>query len=128
MAANELTRLQGALAIASFSAGVAIACVCLFLIHPHGEISNSAISIVSELLVLAGAILGSAAWFIGLQVFDEVTGAELGTLNEVLDLPSSTVYVVKGKREILIPAVPEFISRISEEDGIIEVRLIDGLM
>ena len=42
MAANELT----------------IACVCLFLIHPHGEISNSAISIVSELLVLAGAILG----------------------------------------------------------------------
>ena len=58
MAAHELTRLQGALAIASFSAGVAIACVCLFLIHPHGEISNSAISIVSELLVLAGAILG----------------------------------------------------------------------
>lgn len=58
MAANELTRLQGALAIASFSAGVAIACVCLFLIHPQGEISNSAISIVSELLVLAGAILG----------------------------------------------------------------------
>ena len=58
MAANELTRLQGALAIASFSAGVAIACVCLFLVHPQGEISNSAISIVSELLVLAGAILG----------------------------------------------------------------------
>ena len=58
MATNELTRLQGALAIASFSAGVAIACVCLFLVHPQGEISNSAISIVSELLVLAGAILG----------------------------------------------------------------------
>jgi hypothetical protein len=54
----ELTKLQGALAIASFSAGVAIACVCLFLVHPKGEISNSAISIVSELLVLAGAILG----------------------------------------------------------------------
>ena len=61
MAANELTRLQGALAIASFSAGVAIACVCLFLVHPQGEISNSAISIVSELLVLAGAILGVKA-------------------------------------------------------------------
>ena len=58
MATNELTKLQGALAVASFSAGVAIACVCLFLVHPRGEISNSAISIVSELLVLAGAILG----------------------------------------------------------------------
>ena len=55
---RELTRLQGAMAIASFAAGVAIACVCLFLVPPPGEISNSAISIVSELLVLAGAILG----------------------------------------------------------------------
>lgn len=55
---TELTRLQGGLAIASFAAGVLIACVCLFLVPPPGEISNSAISIVSELLVLAGAILG----------------------------------------------------------------------
>ena len=55
---TELTRLQGALAVASFAAGVIIACACLFLVPPPGEISNSAISIVSELLVLAGAILG----------------------------------------------------------------------
>ena len=58
MTQKEMTRLQGAMAIASFAAGVAIACVCLFLVPPPGEISNSAISIVSELLVLAGAILG----------------------------------------------------------------------
>lgn len=55
---KEMTRLQGGMAIASFTAGVVIACVCLFLVPPPGEISNSAISIVSELLVLAGAILG----------------------------------------------------------------------
>ena len=55
---KEMTRLQGGLAIASFAAGVLIACACLFLGPPPGEISNSAISIVSELLVLAGAILG----------------------------------------------------------------------
>ena len=54
----ELTRLQGGIAIASFSAGVAIATVCLFFVPPPGEITNSAISIVSELLVLCGAILG----------------------------------------------------------------------
>lgn len=58
MATKELTKLQSALAIASFSSGVAIACCCLFIVPPPGEISNSAISIVSELLVLAGAILG----------------------------------------------------------------------
>lgn len=55
---KEMTRLQGGMAIASFTVGVVIACVCLFLVPPPGEISNSAISIVSELLVLAGAILG----------------------------------------------------------------------
>ena len=57
----ELTRLQGIIAIASFSSGVIIASVCLFLIPPLGEIANSAISIVSELLVLCGAILGVKA-------------------------------------------------------------------
>ena len=59
----ELTRLQGGIAIASFSAGVAIATVCLFFVPPPGEITNSAISIVSELLVLCGAILGVKASF-----------------------------------------------------------------
>ena len=58
MSQKEFTRLQGGMAIASFAAGVGIASVCIFLIDPQGEISNSAISIVSELLVLAGAILG----------------------------------------------------------------------
>lgn len=61
MAKQELTRLQGAIAIASFSAGVLIAMVCLFFIGPLGEIASSAISIVSELLVLCGAILGVKA-------------------------------------------------------------------
>ena len=58
MSQKEFTRLQGGMAIASFAAGVGIASVCIFLIDPKGEISNSAISIVSELRVLAGAILG----------------------------------------------------------------------
>ena len=57
----ELTTLQGIIAIASFSSGVIIASVCLFLVPPLGEIANSAISIVSELLVLCGAILGVKA-------------------------------------------------------------------
>lgn len=57
----ELTRLQGIIAVASFSSGVIIATVCLFFIPPLGEIASSAVSIVSELLVLCGAILGVKA-------------------------------------------------------------------
>jgi len=57
-AAKDLTIIQSRLAIASFTCGVLIAAVCLFVIPPLGEIASSAISIVSELLVLAGALLG----------------------------------------------------------------------
>ena len=57
----QLTRLQGIIAISSFSAGVLIACVCLFFIEPLGQIDTSAVSIVSELLILCGAILGVKA-------------------------------------------------------------------
>ena len=38
----ELTRLQGGMAIASFSAGVGISVGCLFFIEPLGEIASSA--------------------------------------------------------------------------------------
>lgn len=55
---ERIARLQGRIAVASFAAGVIIACICLFLIPPPGEITSSAISIVSELLILAGALLG----------------------------------------------------------------------
>ena len=57
----QLTRLHGIIAIASLSADVLIACVCLFFIEPLGQIDTSAVSIVSELLILCGAILGVKA-------------------------------------------------------------------
>lgn len=55
---DKRTSLQAKIAVASFTSGVLLASVCLFFIEPKGEISSSAISIVSELLVLAGALLG----------------------------------------------------------------------
>mgnify|MGYP001266229692 CR=1 FL=1 len=55
---KDVIKIQSGIAIASFASGVIIAAVCLFLIPPLGEIASSAISIVSELLVLCGAILG----------------------------------------------------------------------
>lgn len=55
---SNLTKLQGQMAVAAFAAGVIIACICLFIVPPPGEISTSALSIVSELLILSGALLG----------------------------------------------------------------------
>ena len=64
---------------------------------------------------------------IGLKVLDDETGKELGTLTEVLSPSIQKIYVVKGEREIMIPAVDEFIREINVEGGYVRVKLIEGL-
>ena len=63
---------------------------------------------------------------IGLKVIGE-DGGELGTLREVLSPSVQRVYVVDGPREILIPAVPEFILETNIPGGYIKVRLLEGM-
>lgn len=63
---------------------------------------------------------------IGASVVDE-GGKELGKLSDVLELPAGNVYVVTGEREILIPAVPQFIINTDVSAGLVTVRLIDGM-
>ena len=63
---------------------------------------------------------------IGLDVVDE-HGNKLGVLKEVLSPSLQQVYVVEGEREIMIPAVPEFILETNIEAGYIKVRLIEGM-
>ncbi len=63
---------------------------------------------------------------IGAAVLEE-DGRELGILAEVLDLPAGNVYVVRGEREHMIPAVPEFVLKTDVENGVVTVRLIEGM-
>jgi 16S rRNA processing protein RimM len=63
---------------------------------------------------------------IGLDVVNEA-GNKLGVLRDILSPSLQQVYVVEGKREILIPAVPEFILETNVADGYIKVRLIEGM-
>ena len=78
----------------------------------------------------ADAKLPEGAFFladiIGLEVVDE-DGQKLGVLKEVLSPSIQQVYVVAGEREILIPAVPQFILETNIEGGYIKVRLIEGM-
>ena len=64
---------------------------------------------------------------IGLSVEDAETGEQLGRITDVLSLPSNNVYVIQGEREILVPAVPEFIVETNLDEGYIKLRLIEGL-
>jgi len=64
---------------------------------------------------------------IGLTAIDAETGDNLGTVKDVMSLPSNNVYVIKGEREILVPAVPDFVKEINIEAGTIKLKLIEGM-
>ena len=76
------------------------------------------------------AALPKGAFFlqdiIGAKVVDE-GGNEIGTLVEIMERPSSNIYVVKGETEHLIPAVPEFIMSTDIDSGLVTVHLIEGM-
>ena len=76
------------------------------------------------------ARLPAGAFFLqdilGAQVVDE-DGNAVGELVDVLETPASRVYVVRGEKEHLIPAVPEFIKKTDPEAGIVTVHLIEGM-
>lgn len=78
----------------------------------------------------ADAALPQGSYFlsdiIGATVLDE-NGNELGKLTEIMETPASNIYVVRGEREHLIPAVPEFIMSTDADNGIINVHLIEGM-
>ena len=51
-------RLQSGLAIAAFTVGTLIGAISLFLVPPPSDISNSALILTSDFLVLCAAMLG----------------------------------------------------------------------
>ena len=93
---------------------------------------NAAMALKGRTLFIdrSDARLPKGAFFlqdiIGASVVDE-QGNEIGKLADVMETPASNVYVVKGEREHLIPAVPEFIMSTDTESGIITVHLIEGM-
>ena len=62
---------------------------------------------------------------IGMEVF--AGDMQVGTLTQVLDYPGNQVYVVKGEKEYMLPAVKEFILSTSLEDNRMEVKLLEGM-
>lgn len=65
---------------------------------------------------------------LGMKVYDEATGEQLGELVKVENYPASKVYTVKGQREYLIPAVKDaFIRSVDLEQDRMEVHVWEGL-
>jgi 16S rRNA processing protein RimM len=66
---------------------------------------------------------------IGLGVYDYETNEKYGVLDEVANYGAQDVYVIKrdGKANAFIPAVPEFVKKISLEEGIF-ISPIEGMI
>ena len=62
---------------------------------------------------------------IGLVVRDR-SGQELGRVSHFVEAPADALMVVKGSRELWIPAAPRHLVRVDLERGEIEVDWLDG--
>ena len=62
---------------------------------------------------------------IGMEVFSQAE--RIGELTQVLDYPGNQVYVVKGEREYMLPAVKEFILSTDLDGNRMEVKLLEGM-
>ena len=66
-----------------------------------------------------------AAELVNMDVF--CNGEKIGIITEVLDYPGNSVYVVKGTKSYMIPAVKEFILNTDMEGNRMDVKLLEGM-
>jgi 16S rRNA processing protein RimM len=75
--------------------------------------------------------LSEGTYFVGELIGMEVVTEEgnlIGTMKEVMKLPAQDVYVVeKDGKQVMIPAVREFVLRIDVQERRMVVKLIEGL-
>ena len=89
-------------------------------------LSNGELWVEAERLPDPGPGTVYAFQLVGLRVETE-DGRHLGVLEDVLPLAAHPVYVVRGERELLVPATPEVLKRVELERGVITVALPRGL-
>ncbi len=94
---------------------------------------DSAVALKNKILFIDRneAKLSKGEFFIqdllGIEALNADTGESLGTVKDVMPMPAGNVYVIAGEREILVPAVPEFIIETNVHEGYIKIHLIDGM-
>ena len=66
-----------------------------------------------------------AAELIGMEVYQEET--PIGEITEVLDYPGNKVYVVKGEKTYMVPAVKAFVLSTDMAANRMQVKLIEGM-
>ena len=61
----------------------------------------------------------------GVEVYADAE--KIGMIEDVLDYPGNSVYVVRGEHEYMIPAVKQFILSTDLESNTMQVQLLEGM-
>ena len=107
---------------------------CLLFTLPGVETLDDALSYKGKVVSIrrSDAHLPDGEYFtaelLGLTVLDAETGEDLGKLSDVIPYPGHDVYVVSGKKEFMVPAVPAFIGDIDMDRGTMEIHVWEGLI
>ena len=64
---------------------------------------------------------------IGFDAVNDDTGEKFGVISDIIAMPAGNLYEIKGEREILIPAVPEFVIATDMNAECVRFHLIDGM-
>ena len=62
---------------------------------------------------------------IGMEVFDQEE--YIGKVEDVLDYPGNKVYVIRGKKEYMVPAVKQFVISQDLDANRMQVSMIEGM-
>ena len=68
------------------------------------------------------------AELLGMAVLDAETGEDLGRIARVMAYPGHDVYLVSGKKEFMVPAVPAFIAEIDLPADTMKIHVWEGLI
>ena len=80
----------------------------------------------ADLQIPEGSLL--IAELIGLAVYDEKSGKQLGTVADVIHPGATDIYVIKTPAgEAMVPVVPEFVKSVDIEKGVV-IAPIEGMI
>ncbi|MFI3226190.1 MAG: ribosome maturation factor RimM [Clostridia bacterium] len=66
---------------------------------------------------------------IGIEVYDEFLGKKIGTIKDILPMPTYDMFVIKGeKKEHLVPDVDAFIIEIDVDNKLMTIKTIEGMI
>ncbi len=90
------------------------------------SLTNGRLLVEAERLPDPGPGVAYNFQLIGLEVVTE-DGRPVGTVAEIWPTPAHPVLVVRGRGEVLIPSIPEFVKAVSLNHHRITVRLLPGM-